>query len=273
MSGLGQVLVFIAVGYAAIVVLVFLLQRQMMYPAGGVMTTPAEVGLSDVEEISVTTKDGLKLRSWYAAPAPGRPTVVYFHGNAGTIADRAHKARLFAGAGIGMLLVEYRGYGGNPGSPTESGLYADGRANLAWLAAQGGSPSSWVLYGESLGTGVAVGLAWEQAEAGAPVAGLILEAPFTSMADAAQHHYPYLPARWLTRDRYPSLDRIPGVGAPLMIIHGLRDRVVPVGHGKRLFAAAREPKQAVWLEHAGHNDVFDHDGGARVLAFIEELMR
>ncbi len=263
-----QVLILAVGTYVLVVGLVYLGQRRLMYHPGGVAGAPADAGLPDAGEVRVSTADGVELRSWYMAPQPGRPVILYLHGNAGTIADRAFKARLFARQGIGVMLAEYRGYGGNPGSPTEAGLYADARANLAWLADKGHDPASIVVYGESLGTGVAVQAALELALAGTPVRALVLEAPFTAMTDAAGVHYPWLPTGLLTRDRYDSSAKIGAVRCPVLILHGSADRVVPQDQGMRLFALAAEPKTAAWLPGAGHGDVYDFGAGEAVLNFL-----
>lgn len=264
----------VAVGaYVLVVGLVFLGQRQLMYHPGGIAGQPADVGLETAREVHVATADGLTLLSWFLAPAPDRPIVLYFHGNAGTIADRAYKARLFADRGFGVMLAEYRGYGGNPGRPTEAGLDADAQANLAWLADQGYGPAKIVIYGESLGTGVAVQAAHHLAQAGTAVRGLVLEAPFTTMADAAGVHYPWLPTGLLTRDRYASSAKIAAVQCPVLVIHGSADRVVPQDQGRQLFALAAAPKTAAWLPGAGHGDVYDFGAGEVVLEFLAEAPR
>ena len=149
-------------------------------------------------------------------------------------------------------MSEYRGFGGNPGAPTEEGLFADARSTLAWLAGEGVAGRDLILYGESLGSGVATAMASELAAAGTPVAGVILEAPFTSMAAAAQFHYPILPARWLVLDRYDSLSRIGGIGTRLLILHGEADRTVPFALGRQLYESAAEPKSFLPLPGIGH---------------------
>ncbi|PIW27062.1 MAG: alpha/beta hydrolase [Rhodospirillales bacterium CG15_BIG_FIL_POST_REV_8_21_14_020_66_15] len=267
----GQVIAAAAAVYGLLVGLLFFGQRSLMYQPGDAAGTPAAAGLIHARAVRVRTEDGLDLLSWYLAPGAGRAVVLYFHGNAGTIADRAYKARILAEQGLGVMLAEYRGYGGNPGRPTEAGLYADARANLAWLAAQGHGPEGLVIYGESLGTGVAVQAAFELARAGTPVRGLVLESPFTSMADAAGHHYPWVPAGRLTRDRYDSKAKIAAVRAPVLVVHGAEDRTVPMSQGRALFDLAAEPKTGVWLPGAGHADVFDHGAGEAVLGFIGGL--
>jgi len=202
----------------------------------------------------------------------GSKTIVYFHGNGGHIGYRGGKVRPYLDAGYGMLLVSYRGYGGNPGSPTEDGLYADGHAAMAFLAEQGVAPGQTVVYGESLGTGVAVQIALDQARAGTPVEAVVLEAPFTSTVDAGSNHYPWLPVRWLMKDRFDSLSKIAGIQAPLLIIHGGRDRVVPFRQGKALYAEAVAPKESLWIPDADHNDLEAYCANEKVLEFIERDM-
>jgi len=217
-----------------------------------------------MEPVALTTADGLTLLAWYhKAPNRNGPVLVLFHGNGGTIEIRAAKAKTFIAAGFGVLLPEYRGYGGNPGSPTEDGLYADGRAALAFAAEQDVAPGRVVLLGESLGTGVAVQMAVEQR-----VAALVLQAPYSSVADVAQGDFPLLPVWWLVRDRFDSVDKIARVGVPLFVVHGERDAVVPVRFGRALFAAASEPKEALWLPGAGHGVIGQQAVDAAVVDFL-----
>ncbi|HEY9079954.1 alpha/beta hydrolase [Magnetovibrio sp.] len=263
--------VFVTAGviYLAVVVFMYAYQRSLLYYPNSPKPTRAESGVAEMEELGFTTEDGLELFAWYAPPQdPAKPTVVIFHGNAGTLGDRGHKARLLLDAGYGAMLVEYRAYAGNPGTPTEQGLYADARAALARLRDRAGGDVLVVLYGESLGTGVATAMALEAQQNAKPVAALILEAPFTSTVDVGAGHYPFLPVRVLMKDRYESLARIRDIHTSLLIVHGERDRVVPAKFGKRLFAAANPPKEHMWIADAGHNDLYDFGMGERVLEFL-----
>ena len=207
----------------------------------------AEVGF---REITLTTADGLSLLSWYRPPREGAPVVAYFHGNGGNLDHRLNRMMRFAQEGLGVLLLEYRGYGGNPGAPSEAGLYADAAAALNFLSQEGIPASRLVIYGESLGSGVAVHVA-----AGREIAALILEAPFTRLADPAAYHYPFVPVSLLLRDRFDSLSAIGRVRAPILVLHGERDRVIPVRFGRALLAAAPEPKEGWFSPEAGHEDL------------------
>jgi fermentation-respiration switch protein FrsA (DUF1100 family) len=238
----------------------------MYYPSQD-LPSPQAAGVPEMEEVRLETADGLALVSWYAeAVAPGRPTLVYLQGNGGNIAGRAHRVRLFLDRGYGVLLVGYRGYGGNPGVPSERGLVADGHAALNFLADRDEPPEQVVLLGESLGSAVAVRLASEK-----PVGAVILEAPFTSAADAARYAFPLLPVTLFIEDPYDSLSRIDRIGAPLLIIHGEQDQIVPANQGRRLLAAARAPKQGVFLPGAGHNDLYYYRSDEIVIAFLERF--
>lgn len=274
MATMLQILMTAAVIYVGVLAGMAVFQRSFLYFPGVLQSTPAQSGVPDMQTVHVITEDGLTLLAWVQPPVQAaKPWVVLFHGNAGTLAGRGFKARRFLDAGYGVMLAEYRGYGGNLGSPSEAGLYMDGRAALQYLAGQGISGKQVVLYGESLGTGVAVAMAAEAAEAGAPVGAVLLEAPFTSTVDVAVRRFPFLPVRLLMKDRFDSLSRIHAIQAPLFIAHGARDGTVPQDLGRKLFAAAKEPKEALWLDDAEHNDLFDHGLGEAAVLFLNSHER
>lgn len=268
MSTLASVAAVLAGGYLAIAALITVFQRNILYLPDRERPSPAAAAVPDMAEVTLHTADGLALVAWYRPADGNAATIVYFHGNGGHIGYRGRRVRPWLDAGVGLLLVEYRGYGGNPGKPNEQGLYADGRAALAFLKERGIAAGRLVLYGESLGTCVAAHIAAEQAAAGAPVAALVLEAPLSSAADVARVHFPYLPVRWLLLDRFETESKIGEIAAPLLIVHGEADRVVPVGSGRKIFAAARDPKQAAWLPDAGHDDLEEFGLHAIVLDFL-----
>ena len=251
--------------YLLLNVAVFVMQRTLLYPAARQAPNLATYKVTGLSEVTTQTPDGLTLRHWYVPPAEaGRTVLVVFHGNAGHLGDRVPKLEPIIRAGFGVLFAGYRGYGGNPGKPTEDDLTADARLLLDWLAAQGVAPERTVIYGESLGTGIAVKMAAER-----DFGGVILESPYTSIAEVAQVHYWYLPAKWLVLDKWDSMAQIGRIRAPLLVIHGGRDKTVPTRYGRRLFAAAPEPKELLILERASHNDLYDHPQVAeRVIAFL-----
>ncbi len=273
MSGLWGLLGIVGAVYLAAVGALYVFQRNVMYLPSHERPAPAAWGVPEMDVVPLITDDGLELSAWYRPPPSGQATLVYLHGNGGHIGHRGARARVLIDADLGVLLVEYRGYGGNPGSPTEAGLLADGRAAMAFLDERGVAPADTVLFGESLGSGVAVPLAAETAAAGRPVAGVILEAPFTSAADVGARHHPWAPVRLLIKDRFDSRSRIARIGAPLFLYHGDADRVVPQRLGRELFAAAAEPKQAWWISGGGHTDLDGFGAMARVTAWIAALLR
>ena len=255
--------------YLAGVTALWAFQRDLMYFPDGLPRVPPSYYemLDGVQEVSFTTADGLDLAAWYAPAPPNRPTVVIFHGNGGSLRGERYRLKHFKDAGLGALLLAYRGYSGNAGSPNEQGLYADARAALDWLAQNGVASPSIVLYGISLGTGVATKMAAER-EVGA----LILESPYTSTVDVAAFRFPVVPVSWLMEDRFESLTRIRMITEPLLVMHGDADTIIPQRFGRRLFEAANSPKEGFWPHGLGHNDIFDNGGFDAALDFIRRTM-
>jgi fermentation-respiration switch protein FrsA (DUF1100 family) len=256
------------IAYLAVLSFLYVFQRQLLYFPDKSRPQLAGLGEFGVREVRLTTADGLSLLSWYLPPREGRPVVFYFHGNGGNIGYRGDRMQRFAREGYGVLMLEYRGYGGNPGAPTEAGLYDDSRAGLDFLQREAITAERLVLYGESLGSGIAVQIA-----AGQRVAAVILESPFTSVAAVAQYHYPYVPAARLIWDRYDSLSRIGRVTAPILILRGDRDGVVPAPFSEALFDAAPEPKESWSAPDAGHVNLDGFGALDAVVAFIERHLR
>jgi len=250
-------------------------QRTLIYLPNRTTVIASQSGIppARLREVTRVTHDGLTLHGWFIAaddaeaadsiPADDpHPLVVYFPGNGGNRSDRLKEIRQLTSLGCHVLYFDYRGYAGNPGKPTEADFARDARGVWDYAVDQLGTrPERTVLWGESLGGGVATGLAYELCSTGIPPGGLILRCTFTSLADAGSYHYPWLPVRWVLIDRYPSIDRIASITCPLLVIHGHEDRIVPFEHGERLFAAAPEtsqngiPKQFLELPQAGHNDM------------------
>jgi fermentation-respiration switch protein FrsA (DUF1100 family) len=252
------IVVIVAV-YLASLVYLYLNQRHMMYFPD--TSRPAVVDGAQV--VNVTTSDGLKLEGWFFASKENKPVIVVFHGNGGNISHRMAKVIPLTHEGYGVLLAEYRGYGGNPGTPGEEGFYSDARAWMDWLKTK---PQKIVIDGESIGSGVAVKMATEY-----DIAGLILESPYTSITEVAQSIYPIVPVGYLLKDRFPSIDRIKDVKAPILIIHGKLDRTIPVRFGQKLYMAAPQPKNLIVLDQAGHNDLYDQGAALHVLQFLSTI--
>jgi len=255
--------------YAAFVALLYTTQRGLLYHPVQTIPAPADYGVGEMTAIRIPTADGLALLAWWRPPRmPTSPVLAYFHGNAGHIGERADKVRDYLAAGYGVLLLSYRYNAGSGGKPSEEALFTDGRAAMAFLAREGVAGGRIVLYGESLGTGIAVAMA-----ATHDIGALVLEAPYVSMAELAQYHYWYTPARWLIRDRFDSMSRIGAIGAPLLVVHGRKDRLIPPRFGQALFDAAREPKEIELIDEARHNDLLDYGLTQFVLRFVARRLR
>jgi fermentation-respiration switch protein FrsA (DUF1100 family) len=232
------------------------------------------LGLPDAESVRFRADDGTGLHGWFhpaTAPARGLAALVC-HGNAGNASMRAQRLGDLSRLGLATLVFDYRGYGlSDDASPTEAGLQRDGRAALDWLLQRTGLPlERVVLVGESLGCAVAIELAARGP--GAPAA-LVLEAPFTSLVDAGAAHYPFLPVSLILRDRYDNLARIGEVRAPVLVIHGAEDHIVPVALGREVFAHAPEPKRLLVIDGVGHNDLWldARSRRAELAAFLDEV--
>jgi len=240
-------LVACAAVYLLALAMIALGQRKLMYFPYAREAAPASIGLPQAEVLHLRTDDGETLLAWFIAPAPGRPLILYFHGNANGLGQLGPRFRQLTATGAGLLGVEYRGYAGSSGSPSEDGLLRDGEAAYAEAVARGFSPARIVAIGESLGTGVAVDLASRH-----PVGALILDAPYSATVDVAQWRFPFFPVRWLMRDQFRSDLKIGKVAAPVLIIHGTADWTIPIRFAEKLFGLANEPKQLIRLDGVGH---------------------
>ena len=243
--------------------LLYFRQRDLLFPIPPVgRTAPAEAGFPEAEEHVLTTSDGEKIIAWHVPAKPGHPVVLFFHGNGDFLAGRVGRFKGVTADGTGLVAVSFRGYAGSSGRPSEGGLSKDAEAAYAF-AAERYAANRIVAWGFSLGSGVAVVLAAKH-----PIAKLILEAPYTSTADVAAALYPIVPVRLWMRDQFHSDRRIGQVTAPLLIMHGSDDRVIPFQFGERLFAMAHEPKQFVRLSGGGHEDLDDFGAIEIVRRFI-----
>lgn len=265
-SRLMDFLSVIALIYFLLLIFLYLNQRNMMYHPNTHIADPAAYGASRDIIVSYQTQDSISLNSWYFAGRPEKPVILYFQGNAGHIGDRISKVKNFINKGYGVLLAGYRGYGGNPGNPSEQGFYQDARAAIAFLKANGYSQNKIILYGESIGSGVATQMATE-----GQFSGLVLEAPFTSIVDVAQSKYFYAPVRLLLKDQYDNLYKIKNIHLPLLIIHGTEDQTVPIHWGHALASASNPPKRFVSLTGAGHGNLYDFGADLHVLEFLEKI--
>lgn len=254
--------------YVALAAVMWFAQRHLMYMPEVDIQPPAAYGLADFEDIRLTADDGVKVQAWLHRARADWPTILYFHGNGGHLGYRKNIYRTLADAGFGVLALSYRGYGASEGSPTETGLFADAKAAYAYAKETLGLPGSKIIvYGESLGTAVAVKIASER-----EVAMVQLKAPFTSARERAADIYYWLPVKLLIRDPYDSASRIKDVHAPLVIMHGDSDVTIPPSYGRRLFELANAPKKMVVFPGVGHND-FDPRAVTKELVAFGQAMK
>ncbi|MDR3501709.1 MAG: alpha/beta hydrolase [Legionella sp.] len=246
----------------ALSLVMYVFQRNLIYFPAREVPSRQVYHAMDMQSLHLKTSDGIELLAWYKAAKANQPTVLFLHGNAGHIGYRMFLARAFLDAGFGVLLLEYRGFGGNKGNPTEEGFYTDARTAIHFLQQQGMSPLPLVLYGESIGTGVAVKMAEEF-----PTCAVILQSPYTSLPAVARYHYPwiFIPP-W---DKYNSLARIHNVKSPVLILHGKQDKLIPFEQGLTLFNQANEPKTFVALDDKDHNNLWDPHFVKTVINFIQ----
>jgi fermentation-respiration switch protein FrsA (DUF1100 family) len=250
----------LAAAYVAAVGYLYLMQRSYVFVPGGTLTAPAEQGLPEIQVVEITARDSVPLTGWYAPALSGLPTILYFHGNAGNISDRTDRFEQILGSGFGLLAMSYRGYPGSGGAPSQAAFLSDGLQVFDWLAAR---TDDIVVHGESLGTSVATYVAGERR-----ARALVLEAPFTAALDIAAAAYPWVPVSLLMRDPFLSRDYIAHVDEPVLVVHGTRDAVVPVEHGRKLYRLAHEPKELAVVEGAGHGDLWEHGLWPTVLDFL-----
>jgi uncharacterized protein len=265
MTVLKWLLLAIVLGYVVVLALMYIFQRSLMYFPDPTRVAPAQAGLPRAEEVALESSDGEKLVAWYVAPRGDKRLVLYFQGNAEGLPARVNRFTWLTADGTGLLAINYRGYGGSTGTPTEHGLIHDAEAAYAFARARI-LAKRVVVFGESLGTGVAVALG-----ASHDIGALILDAPFTSTIDVGAAAYPFVPVRWFMKDTFHSDQRIGRVAAPLLVLHGEADRVVPIRFGEALFALAREPKRFVRFPQGGHVNLDDYGAAKVIHEFLAEL--
>ncbi|MBO6548302.1 MAG: alpha/beta fold hydrolase [Rhizobiales bacterium] len=254
--------------YMGVALALYFLQRKLVFSPNPTYVSPDDIELKGIDEVVLKTKkEGFKLFSWYAKAAPNKPTLLFFHGNGGNVANREEKFRQLMAEGYGVFMLGYRGFGGSEGKPSEEAFVKDAFLAYDYLRETIGlNETQIVIYGESIGTSVATQLA-ARVEAKA----LVLEAPMSSVTAVAQSRYPYLRVRPFLRDRFESDRHIASISMPLLIVHGKEDQVIPLEFGKALFEAAIEPKQMEVIEGAGHNDLYEHPLVEKVVRFLSSL--
>ena len=252
--------------YLIVLTYIYLFQRNLLYHPSDNSYQGDEINF-DYKEIFIQNKKGIKLKAWlHEKDLINKKTIIFFHGNAGNLRNRNYKLNELSKFDVNFLIVAYRGFSGNQGKPSELGLYEDARSTLDWLKIKGVKEKNLILYGESLGTAVAIETAQNK-----DLAGIILESPFTSMVELAQKYYPVLPVKFLLKDKYETIKKLPNINSPLLVLHGKLDDIVPFSMGKKLFEKANEPKFKYFIDDDDHMVRYDQKLLNEIKKFISDI--
>ena len=261
-----SIITFILLIYLSVLVYLFFFQRNLLYLPNENNYSGDKIKV-DIEEVQIKTSDNINLLGWFHKKDLNKfKTIVYFHGNAGKLENRIHKLNHFKDMDINFLIISWRGFSENSGKPTEQGLYKDGKSAIDWLKNMGLDDKDIILYGESLGTGIAIEIAQNK-----NFAGLILETPFTSMIDAAKNVYPYIPVGLLLKDRYENDKKIKNINIPLLVMHGEEDQIIPYKMGKKIYEIANKPKYSYFTKYDNHMMEYDEKLVFALTSFIKSL--
>ena len=259
-------LIFVLVVYLVITLSLYFVQRNLLYSPSENNYYRDKLTVS-VDKVKIKTKDNIELLGWYhKKDSQNYKTILFLHGNAGSLENRIHKINHFENMDINFLIIAWRGFSGNKGKPTEKGLYDDARSAVRWLEKEGVMKKDIIIYGESLGTGVATEIVQNN-----NFSGVILESPFTSMIDVAKNKYPFLPIRFLLKDKYESVKKIKNIKSPILIMHGEVDKIVPFWMGKKMYNIANKPKYFYFTKYDNHMMEYDENLLIVLKEFINSL--
>ena len=265
-NNLLQIILVIFFIYFLILVFLYFYQRNLLYHPNENNYSEDKISV-DIENVRIKTSDNIELLGWYHEKnLKDFKTLIFFHGNAGSLENRIHKLNHFRDMNINFLIIAWRGFSGNKGNPSEQGLYEDGKSAIDWLIKKGVSEKNLILYGESLGTGVATHLAQNK-----NYAGVILETPFTSMIDAAKKFYPYIPVKLLLKDKFENYKKIKNINSPILIMHGEVDQLVPFSMGKKIYEIANKPKYSYFTKYDNHMMEYDENLVLALKSFFKSL--
>ena len=265
-KNLVQLILIIFFIYLLILLFLYFYQRNLLYHPNENNYSGDKI-LVNIKKVKIVTSDKIELLGWYHEKnLKDYKTLIYFHGNAGSLENRIHKLNHFKDMNINFLIIAWRGFSGNIGKPTEQGLYIDGKSAIDWLNKKGVTEKNIILYGESLGTGVATHLAQKK-----DFAGVILETPFTSMIDAAKIFYPYIPINLLLKDRFENYKKIKNINSPILVMHGEVDQIVPFSMGKKIYELANEPKFSHFTKYDNHMMEYDEKLVFALKSFFKSL--
>ena len=265
-NNLLQIILIIFFIYFLVLVFLYFYQRNLLYHPNENNYSEDKISV-DIENVRIKTSDNIELLGWYYEKnLKDFKTLIFFHGNAGSLENRIHKLNHFRDMNINFLIIAWRGFSGNNGNPSEQGLYEDGKSAIDWLIKKGVSEKNLILYGESLGTGVATHLAQNK-----NFAGVILETPFTSMIDAAKKFYPYIPVKLLLKDKFENYKKIKNINSPILIMHGEADQLVPFSMGEKIYEIANEPKYSYFTKYDNHMMEYDENLVLALKSFFKSL--
>ena len=261
-----EIIVGILAIYMLVLILLFIFQRNLMYHPDENNYFGDKLKVN-IEKVKIKTSDNINLLAWFHKKDLKKfKTIVYFHGNAGKLENRIHKLNHFKDMKVNFLIIAWRGFSGNEGKPSEEGLYEDGNSSIRWLKNLGLTEKDIIIYGESLGTGIATEISQNK-----NFAGLILETPFTSMIDAAKNFYPYIPVDLILKDKYKNNVKIKNINVPLLVMHGEEDQIVPFWMGKKIYEIANKPKYSYFTKYDDHMMEFDKNLVLTLKTFIKSL--
>ena len=263
-STFSNIFFILLLAYLLIIIFLFFYQRKLLYHPGENNYLDDASLNHKIEKIYIPSDQ--KLVAWYFKKNPKYKTLLFFHGNAGKIDNRIYKLNELSKLDLNYLIFAYRGFSGNDGKPSEKGLYKDARAVKYWLNLNSINDSEIILYGESLGTAIAVDLAKEF-----NFSGIILESPFTSMVDAGKFYYPYLPVSLLLKDRYETIKKLKNIKSPILVMHGKKDKIVPFHMGQQVFEKANEPKFSYFPDNDDHMMEYNEELLSKIKNFINKL--
>ena len=261
-----QLILIIFFIYFLVLVFLYVYQRNLLYHPNENNYSGDEISVN-IKKVKILTLDNIELLGWYHEKnLKDFKTLIFFHGNAGSLENRIHKLNHFQDMNINFLIIAWRGFSGNNGKPSEQGLYEDGKSAIDWLLKKGINEKNLILYGESLGTGVATHLAQNK-----NFAGIILETPFTSMIDAAKTFYPYIPVNLLLKDKFENYKKVKNINSPILVMHGEADQIVPFSMGIKIYESANKPKYSHFTKYDNHMMEYDENMILALKSFLRSL--
>ena len=266
MNNLINTIVILILFYVLLLISVFIFQRKLLYHPNFSNHITGDGLIHSIEKINIKTEDNIDLKGWFHLKDLKKKTILFFHGNAGTLDNRIYKLNFLGNLDINFLIIAWRGYSGSIGKPTEFGLYQDAKSAVNWLNLKGIAEKNIILYGESLGTAVAIEIGQNK-----NFAGIILEAPFTSMVDIGKKYYPFFPVKLLLKDKFDSQKKIKNINSPILVMHGKKDTIVPFYMGKKIYDLANKPKYSYFVDLDDHMMNFDLNLIRAIETFIKGL--